>query len=159
MEHFFSIITITFNASAVIEPTLRSIKSQTFLDYEYIVVDGASNDDTLAKVKNSGIKNMKVISEHDNGLYDAMNKGIKKATGQYLIFLNAGDSFVNENVLTMYARASNDGTADIIYGQTCLVDMSRNITGMRHLSSSVPLLRFTIPHTDFRPTTTGASSV
>lgn len=135
MEHFFSIITITFNASAVIEPTLRSIKSQTFLDYEYIVVDGASNDDTLAKVKNSGIKNMKVISEHDNGLYDAMNKGIKKATGQYLIFLNAGDSFVNENVLTMYARASNDGTADIIYGQTCLVDMSRNITGMRHLSA------------------------
>ncbi len=135
MEHFFSIITITFNASAVIEPTLKSIKSQTFDDYEYIVVDGASTDDTVAKVENSGIKGMKVISEPDNGLYDAMNKGLKMATGRYLIFLNAGDSFADKNVLALYARTSNNGSADIIYGQTCLVDMSGKVTGMRHLTA------------------------
>ena len=135
MEHFFSIITITFNASAVIEPTLKSIKSQTFDDYEYIVVDGASTDDTLAKVKGCGIKNMHVTSEPDNGLYDAMNKGIKAATGRYLIFLNAGDSFASQDVLASYAQMSNNGAADIIYGQTCLVDASRNVTGMRHLTA------------------------
>ena len=93
MKPFFSIVTITFNASAELPATLRSVAGQTFSDYEHIIVDGASRDNTIALVRNSGIRGLRILSEPDKGLYDAMNKGIVAATGRYLIFLNAGDAF------------------------------------------------------------------
>ena len=89
----FSIITVTYNAAAVVEPTLRSIISQSYNNYEFILVDGGSSDDTVSKVRESGVKASHIVSERDKGLYDAMNKGIRLATGDYLCFLNAGDSF------------------------------------------------------------------
>jgi glycosyltransferase involved in cell wall biosynthesis len=99
----FSIITVTYNAEKWIERTLESVASQTCKDFEYIVVDGKSTDRTLeiideiaGQARNDGFI---VVSEPDKGLYDAMNKGLRIATGDYVWFLNAGDTFYNENTL------------------------------------------------------------
>ena len=133
MATLFSIITITFNAASEITPTLESIKAQTFNNFEHIIVDGASTDNTLSIISQNGIHNAKIISEPDKGLYDAMNKGLKIATGKYLIFLNAGDSFHSENTLQLYANATNNNP-DIIYGDTNLVNSNREFVAPRHLS-------------------------
>ena len=130
----FSIITVTYNAASVLRPTLESVKEQTFHDYEYLVIDGASSDNTLALVEAAGIGNSVVYSEPDKGLYDAMNKAIDRAKGQYLIFLNAGDAFANAHTLELIAETAHDG-ADVIYGQTQLVDNDRKVVGMRHLTA------------------------
>ncbi|MBR5030205.1 MAG: glycosyltransferase [Muribaculaceae bacterium] len=130
----FSIITVTYNAASVLRPTLESVKEQTFHDYEYLVIDGASSDNTLALVEAAGIENSVVYSEPDKGLYDAMNKAIDRAKGQYLIFLNAGDAFANAHTLELIAETAHDG-ADVIYGQTQLVDNERKVVGMRHLTA------------------------
>lgn len=97
----FSIITVTYNAEGTIEKTLKSLAEQTFSDYELIVVDGKSCDATLQKIEPflEEIKNMHVFSEEDTGIYNAMNKGINKATGDFIYFLNSGDSFVDSSVL------------------------------------------------------------
>ena len=89
----FSVITVTYNAEAVLEDTIQSVISQTYRHVEYIIVDGASKDKTLSIIDRYKDHIAKVTSEPDKGLYDAMNKGIRLATGDYLCFLNAGDSF------------------------------------------------------------------
>ena len=133
----FSIITVTYNAAAVVEPTLRSIISQSYNNYEFILVDGGSSDDTVSKVRESGVKASHIVSERDKGLYDAMNKGIKLATGDYLCFLNAGDSFHSPDVLEKMVAAI-DGEAllpDILYGETAIVDDKRQFVRMRRLQA------------------------
>lgn len=135
MTPLFSIITVTFNAEAEIDFTLKSIKEQSFTDYEHIVMDGASKDHTIEKIKSCVIDNQLIISEPDNGLYDAMNKAMKVATGEYLIFLNAGDSFSDKNALKRIAETAINSNADIVYGQTQLVDNKRTIVGKRHLTA------------------------
>lgn len=133
----FSIITVTYNAAGVIEPTLASVAAQTYRNYEYLLIDGASTDDTVAKAKASGISFSHIVSEPDSGLYDAMNKGIKLATGDYLCFLNAGDSFCAPDTLERVVAAL-DGLAElpgVIYGETAEVDEQRNFVRMRRLSA------------------------
>ena len=134
MEPLFSIITVTWNAADTIGPTLQSVQRQTFSDYEMLIIDGASSDDTLNIVKAASIATLRVFSEPDKGLYDAMNKGIARARGHYLIFLNAGDAFADDTVLARLAllKADNPG---VIYGQTQLVDAQRNVVGKRHLTA------------------------
>lgn len=134
-ERLFSIVTVTYNASKVIYPTLESVRRQLSDDYEYVVVDGASTDDTLDCVRASGIKPLRIVSEPDKGLYYAMNKGIKLARGKYLIFLNAGDSFAGDDVLSRLADKARSGEYDILYGQTQLVDDDRHVIGLRHLTA------------------------
>ena len=95
----FSIITITFHAEATLPATLQSVESQTFTDYEYLVVDGASTDGTLKIIERYRPHIHTVISEKDNGLYDAMNKGLALATGDYVCFLNAGDCLHEDDTL------------------------------------------------------------
>lgn len=92
----FSIITITRDNAGGLAKTYQSLQSQTFKGYEWIVVDGASTDSTLEFLKD---KAALVVSEPDKGLYDAMNKGIDRAGGDYLIFMNAGDAFAGDDVL------------------------------------------------------------
>ena len=139
MGRLFSIITVTYNAGSVISPTLESVGRQSLDDYEYVVVDGASGDDTLARVKASGISGLRVVSEPDRGLYDAMNKGLAMARGEYLIFLNAGDAFADTDVLARLARKAHEGDYDILYGQTQLVDAARRVIGPRHLVAPASL--------------------
>lgn len=98
-----SIVTICFNAEKEIARTIKSVLEQTFEDYEYIVVDGKSTDSTLEVINqimaNYPTKNVRIISEPDKGIYDAMNKGIKSAKGEWINMMNAGDTFVDEHVL------------------------------------------------------------
>lgn len=131
MQPLFSIITVTWNAAQVIEPTLRSIKEQSFTNYEHIVMDGASKDNTLELVSKAGIASARVFSEPDKGLYDAMNKAIACARGTYLIFLNAGDSFAASDSLMRLAEAAASSPG-VIYGQTQVVNAAREVVGMRH---------------------------
>lgn len=127
-----SIITITFNAAATIGPTLRSVWSQTCRDFEHIIIDGASTDSTLAEARK--YKELRILSEKDRGLYDAMNKGLHMARGKYVLFLNAGDTFHGDGTLQAYADRAAKGD-DIIYGDTVIVDSERRILGKRHLSA------------------------
>ena len=89
----FSIITVTYNAEKVLEDTIQSVISQTYHHIEYIIVDGASKDGTISIINRYRPHIHTVVSEPDKGLYDAMNKGIALASGDYLCFLNAGDCF------------------------------------------------------------------
>ena len=95
----FSIITVTYNAEDSIEGTVQSVISQEFKNFEYIIIDGASTDKTLAILNKYDNDIDKVISEKDHGLYHAMNKGIRAAKGEFLLFLNAGDRFVHATIL------------------------------------------------------------
>lgn len=138
MNPFFSIITVTFNAENVLLPTLNSIKEQDFHDFEHLIVDGASKDNTLKIAQEAGIPQMSIVSEPDKGLYDAMNKSIRLAQGRFLIFLNAGDSFADSSVLSKLARLASEDT-DIIYGQTQIVNSQREVIGKRHLTAPATL--------------------
>ncbi|MDE6048976.1 MAG: glycosyltransferase [Paramuribaculum sp.] len=135
MKPLFSIITVTFNASSTLSPTLKSVGEQSFTDFEHLIIDGASSDNTVDIAQASAVpEKTKIFSEPDFGLYDAMNKGIDKATGEYLIFLNAGDTFHSADSLQKISDTikAND-CPGIVYGQTAIVDSNRNIIADRHL--------------------------
>ena len=133
-----SIITITFNASATLLPTLESIWSQTFRDFEHVIIDGASTDDTLALAR--AYPDVRILSEKDRGLYDAMNKGMRLAQGKYLLFLNAGDALHAPDTLQLYADAIMDNDyPGIVYGQTDIVDAGRRRIAPRHLQAPASL--------------------
>ena len=132
----FSIITICYNAEATLEKTIQSVLAQTYPNVEYIIVDGASKDNTLAIINRYRPQLGKVVSEPDKGLYDAMNKGIGLATGDYLCFLNAGDTFFSANTLQeMVATLPADKQPDVIYGETALVDAEGQFVRMRRLQT------------------------
>lgn len=133
-DKLFTIVTVTWNAAGVIGPTLQSVREQTCLDYEYLVIDGASKDDTLALVRKADIAGTRIYSEPDRGLYDAMNKAIARAEGQYLIWLNAGDRFAANDSLARLAACA-EGHPGVIYGQTQLVNQTGRVVGMRHLTA------------------------
>lgn len=140
MKPLFSIITVSYNAASTLPATLASIREQTCRLYEYILIDGASADDTVKLASESGIDPMTIISEKDKGIYDAMNKGLGIATGDYVIFLNAGDSFHNAHTLQLIADAIMDNDyPGIVYGQTQIVDSSRKRIGDRHLTAPADL--------------------
>ncbi len=140
MNPLISIITITFNAEKTLPATLRSVDEQDWCDFEHVIVDGASRDRTTDIVRETGNKKIRMISEPDRGLYDAMNKGLRMARGKYVLFLNAGDRFASPSVLGLFAAEAQKG-ADIIYGDTQLTDSDGNIIGPRHLSAPALLTR------------------
>ncbi len=140
MKPLFSIITVSYNAASTLPATLASVREQTCRLYEYILIDGASADNTVKLASESGIEPMTIISEKDKGIYDAMNKGLGIATGDYVIFLNAGDSFHNAHTLQLIADAIMDNDyPGIVYGQTQIVDSSRKRIGDRHLTAPADL--------------------
>ena len=134
MKPTFSIVTVTWNAADVIAATLASVREQSCVDFEYLVVDGASTDDTLNMVRAAAIDNTRIVSEPDKGLYDAMNKAIGLAQGEYIIWLNAGDAFAAPDSLARMAVAAQSHP-DVIYGQTQLVNSERQVVGKRHLTA------------------------
>lgn len=136
MAPLFSIITATYNAKDTVGRTIESIDAQTCRDYEHLIVDGASTDGTIELAKHASNPLRTIISEPDGGLYDAMNKGIVRTSGEYLIFLNAGDKFHSPDTLGLIAKAIKENdTPGIIYGQTELVDNNGRYIGPRHLTA------------------------
>ena len=132
----FSIITVTYNAGAVLEDTIQSVITQTYRNVEYIIVDGGSKDHTLDIINRYREHNHTLVSEPDKGLYDAMNKGIRLATGDYLCFLNAGDGLHEDDTLQLMVH-SITGTElpDVLYGETAIVDEEGHYLRMRRLSA------------------------
>lgn len=117
-----SIITVCFNAEEFIESCIKSVISQDYNDIEYIIIDGNSTDTTL-QIINSYKKNIsKIISEKDKGIYDALNKGIKLATGDVIGFLHADDFFASNNVLSTIVSTFIKFKAHIVYGNLDYVD-------------------------------------
>ena len=133
----FSIITVTYNAGKVLEDTIRSIASQTYQNVEYLIVDGASKDNTLQIAEKHKEHIHHIVSEPDKGLYDAMNKGIRMATGDYVCFLNAGDKLHEESTLQqiVHSLKGQNELPDVIYGETAIVDGEGKFLHMRRLSS------------------------
>ena len=132
----FTIITVTFNAGNSLEKTIQSIISQTYRNVEYIIVDGKSKDNTLQIADNYKQWIHCLVSEADKGLYDAMNKGIRLAKGDYLCFLNAGDKFhANDTLQRIVDSLKEDELPDVIYGETAIVDENGNFLHMRRLST------------------------
>lgn len=128
-----SIITIVFNNRDNFIKTMNSVRKQGYPNIEYIVVDGGSKDGTPDVIRQSGDIITKWISEPDKGIYDAMNKGIKMSTGEYLWFLNGGDMIYSENTLNeVFASGDN---ADVYYGDTELVDEDGKSFGRRKLKT------------------------
>lgn len=132
----FSIITVTYNASATLGRTMQSVATQTCGDYEHIIMDGVSKDDTVAIARRFSNVRTHIVSRPDNGLYDAMNNAMDIATGEYLIFLNAGDKFHNSGALQRLAETiESNNRPGIVYGQTDLVDDNGKYIGPRHLTA------------------------
>lgn len=130
----FSIITVTYNAAATIEATLLSVRQQTYRHFEHLIIDGASKDNTLYIIYKYKDDNIKVFSEPDKGLYDAMNKGIRMASCDYLCFLNAGDTFHEVDTLEKIANTISttpDELPSILYGETAIVNAERQFLHMR----------------------------
>lgn len=119
-----SVITVCRNADKLLEATVQSIASQEYQNIEYIIVDGASTDATVDVVKKHATDIDKWISEPDKGIYDAMNKGVGMATGEYCIFMNAGDTFADNSVLNRIFSDAN--SADVIYGNVIKTDKEGN---------------------------------
>lgn len=136
IELKFSIITVTYNAGKVLEETLQSVANQTYRQVEYILVDGGSKDNTLSIAEKYRSHIHQLISEPDKGLYDAMNKGIRLATGDYLCFLNAGDTLHTHDTLQAIVNTlSSEQLPDVIYGETAIVDKHRRFLHMRKKST------------------------
>ncbi len=119
---FFSIIIPTFNSEKTLQGTLNSILGQVFTDFEIIIIDGASRDSTVAIIEENSRKEGRVryVSETDNGIYDAMNKGIDMARGEWIYFLGSDDCLSGKSVLKNVNHSLNDCKYDFFYGQVML---------------------------------------
>ena len=116
-----SIITVSYNNISGLQKTIESVLDQDAVGYEYLIIDGGSTDGSVALLHKNTNKITYWISEKDGGIYNAMNKGIAKATGEYLMFLNSGDYLVNRHVLAeCYDYLNNCPDADILYGAVLL---------------------------------------
>lgn len=136
MTPLFSIITVCYNSADGLERTIASVDRQRFRDYEHLIIDGASTDRTPQILAAAASPQRVIISEPDNGIYDAMNKGLGHSAGKYLIFLNAGDTFHDDDTLQLYADHIVDNDyPGIVYGQTLLVDEKGQGIGPRHLTA------------------------
>lgn len=134
MKPVFSIITVTYNARQWIEATIKSVTEQTYEQIEYIVVDGNSTDGTVEIIKKYADKISKWVSEPDKGLYDAMNKGLKLATGNFVWFMNAGDTIYDDKTVSLIAEKIGENSDNIvIYGETQIIDEKGRIVGARRL--------------------------
>ena len=120
-----SVVTISFNSDNSISETFKSVKNQSFKEYEYLLIDGGSKDRTLT-IANNQNHISKIISEPDKGIYDAINKGITNSTGEIIGFLNSDDTFYDENSLKHIADAFDKDT-DCVFGDLIYTDINENI--------------------------------
>lgn len=118
-----SIITATYNSQESVESTIASVLLQSYTDIEYIIIDGGSTDRTLAIIDKYRDRISKIISEPDNGIYDALNKGLRVATGDVIGFLHADDTFASPDVLDRVAESFADSKVRFMYGDLVYVDI------------------------------------
>lgn len=139
----FTIVTVTYNAEGVLRPTTDSVLMQSYAHVEHLIIDGASTDHTLQiaeeyRQKSADAANgheIRIISEPDKGIYDAMQKGLDRATGDYVCFLNAGDRLPNADTLLMIAdKVDNERMPGVLYGDTDIVDDEGNYLFRRRLT-------------------------
>ena len=137
-----SIVTITYNAARTLQRTLDSVACQTYADIEHLIIDGASKDATVAiaeRYKAASRHEVVIQSEPDKGLYDAMNKGLQKATGDYLVFLNAGDTLYAPDTIETVAKTITNNREPItmnrepavVFGDTAITDAEGNFLHLR----------------------------
>lgn len=138
----FTIVTVTYNAEGVLRPTTDSVLMQSYAHVEHLIIDGASTDHTLQIAEEYRQKSadaasgheIRIISEPDKGIYDAMQKGLDRATGDYVCFLNAGDRLPNADTLLMIAdKVDNERMPGVLYGDTDIVDHSGRFLRHRRL--------------------------
>lgn len=141
-----TVATVTYNAGKLISRTIKSVEEQTYPYVEHLIVDGNSQDNTLEHIHHYQERNsiaavrheIQCISEPDEGLYDAMNKALDMATGQYIVFLNAGDQFHDANTLEHIAACIKQSVGKqlpaVIYGNTDIVDLQGHFIRARRLS-------------------------
>lgn len=150
MKPKVSVITITFNAGRFLQKTIESIINQSNKNFEYLIIDGGSKDNTLdiiqqyenehfssmeeAQKREETVSNkMLWISEPDKGLYDAMNKGMHLAQGDFVWFINAGDKIYDDTTMqNVVDTINNNPSCDVVYGQSIIIDEEDNIRGERH---------------------------
>lgn len=128
-----TIVTVSYNAEDTIEKTILSVINQTYNNIEYIIIDGGSKDGTVDIIKKYANKIAYWVSEPDKGIYDAMNKGILKATGKWINFMNVGDWFNNKNVISELVSHINDD-AIIVYG-----DIIKMLSDIQYYEKAEPL--------------------
>lgn len=125
-----TLITVCYNSEKTIKDTLDSVLNQTYENYEYLIIDGKSKDDTVEIVKRYEKKfkgKIKIISESDKGLYDAMNKGIKKATGDIIGILNSDDILANKHVFEKIVNTFNEKKVDAVYSNLVFMEETLKI--------------------------------
>jgi len=143
-----SIITATYNSATTVKDTFESVLKQTYDNFEYIVVDGLSKDNTVDVIKEYEPKfngRMKWVSEKDKGLYDAMNKGIAMATGDVIGILNSDDFYTSTDILQLVAESMQNGETDAVYGDIHFVNDDNLDKCVRYYSSHIfsrRLMRF-----------------
>ena len=130
-----SIITVSFNSVATIPDTINSVVNQSYPNIEYIIIDGASSDGTRDVINSYGQKITKFTSESDNGIYDALNKGIKLASGDIVGILNSDDFFYNSMVIEKIVKAFIDNRVDAVIGDVQFVDPVQTSKVVRYYSS------------------------
>ena len=143
MKPLITIATVTYNAETTLERTLKSVASQDYARIEHLIIDGCSKDHTLSLVQryveqNQARHNIRLISEPDTGIYDAMNKALLNATGDYIVFLNAGDCLHETSTISLLVKQTNWVKGEhrhpaILYGDTHIVDEEGNFLRRRRL--------------------------
>jgi glycosyltransferase involved in cell wall biosynthesis len=131
-----SVITATFNRAATIERALQSVKSQTYKNIQITVVDGASTDETISKAKDVIGKTDIIISEPDEGIYDALNKGLEISNGEIIGFLHSDDLFYDDDVISKVVDVFADHTIDVVYGDACFFSGQNSMEVRRRYRSS-----------------------
>lgn len=137
-----TIITVVYNACNLIGKTINSVLNQSYDDIEYIIIDGASTDGTVELLAEQIANLSHFLSESDQGIYDAMNKGLARATGDYILFLNAGDELATDTIVEeIFQTASSTGSArpDLYYGKVILIDGAGRLQGERRHKPPVRL--------------------
>lgn len=147
-----SIITVSYNSAVTIADTLRSIDSQTYRNYEHIIIDGSSVDGTIDLVNSFSAENRSIFSESDRGIYDAMNKGLSRASGDIVGFLNSDDMFADEFALERIVSAFYNPLIQVCFGD--LVYVSKNNNGIIRYWKSKPYVQgyFSIAWSPAHPT-------
>jgi glycosyltransferase involved in cell wall biosynthesis len=130
-----SVITVCFNSAATIRDTIESVLTQDYKDIEYIIIDGGSTDQTLQIVSEYKHCISKFITEPDRGIYDAMNKGIRLASGDVVGMLNSDDVYISETAISELMGAMNSSGADAVYADLIIVDPVRTDKVLRYYSS------------------------